>query len=104
MSIENKYEQYSIIEIPYLIAYRNSTIGVTRTVEFINEEGIKTNNSEILEQATETEHVWTYRFMELGTYKFTIQVGANIMNAATSNIYTITEKSNAIPTVSTGGL
>ena len=100
-----EYKQYATVNIPYFIAYRNDTISVTRIVEFTDAEtGETTTSREVLEQATETEHTWTYRFMNLGTYKFTVQVGANTMNASVSDLYAIINKSDDIPTIASGGL
>ena len=98
------YGQYDLIEIPYMVSYRNTTISVVRTVEFTAENGTVTKTSENLTQATETEHIWQYRIMELGSYKFTVQVGANVMNASTSDLYYVNTKSDTVPTVTTAGL
>lgn len=99
-----EYKQYGTIEIPYLISYRNDTISVKRTIEFTDQEGNTKITSENLIQNTETDLVWTYRFMELGSYKFTLQVGANTMNASSSDLYHISTASAEIPTTASGGL
>ena len=99
-----EYKQYETLDIPYMISYRGASIAVNRTVEFTNAEGVTTKKTENLTQATETNHIWSYRFMELGSYKFTIQIGANAMNASTSDIYYINTASATIPTVTTAGL
>lgn len=99
-----EYKQYDQLSIPYFVAYRNSTISVNRTVEFTDPEGNITTEKETLTQATGTQHTWNYRFMKLGSYKFTVQVGANTMNASTSDLYYISTVSAAIPTIETGGL
>lgn len=98
------YKQYAMISIPYMISYRNASISVNRTVEFTNQEGVTTKKTESLEQATETNLTWDYRLMELGSYKFTIQVGANTMNASTSDLYYVNTVSAEIPTTTTAGL
>lgn len=98
------FQQYETIDIPYFIAYSNSTITVNRIVEYTDVDGNTTKTSENLTQATETEHTWSYRFMNLGSYKFTVQIGANTMNASTSDLYSIETSSATIPTVTSAGL
>lgn len=99
-----EYKQYETINIPYLISYREAMIAVNRTVEYTDLEGNVTKTTESLNQATEIEHTWSYRVMNLGSYKFTVQIGANTMNASTSDIYYVETASATIPTVTTAGL
>ena len=101
---DTKPKQYDVIEIPYFIAYGNPTITVNRIVEFTDPDGNTTKTTENLTQPTETEHIWSYRIMALGSYKFTVQIGANNMNASTSDIYYVETASATIPTVTTAGL
>lgn len=102
--VDTKPKQYDVLEIPYFIAYGNATISVNRTVEYTDPDGNTTKTTENLTQPTETEHIWSYRIMALGTYKFTVQIGANNMNATTSDTYYVESASATIPTVTTAGL
>ena len=98
------YKQYETISIPYFVSYRESTIGVTRTVQYTDPEGKTTTEVDNLTQSTETNLTWEYRFMGLGSYKFIIQVGANQMNKQESKMYLINTASATIPTVTEGAL
>ena len=100
-----EYQQYDVIQIPFTVYYRETTIAIKKYVIFTNKQGNTTTteiDSEIINTGSAADP-WVYSFQEAGTYRFRIVVGDNA-TSDTSGEYTIAGVSSKVPTIQRDGL
>ena len=97
---EYAYNQYESISIDFKVSYSESTIPIVREVAFTPpgalEPEITTGEYNI---DTEKTITWNYQFLKKGSYKFTIYAGETGFVKTSSNIYTIAEESDKVPSL-----